>query len=280
MMRLTASGARQCLLTSRMLAIAATIGILLGIAMSAVLLWPQITAQWGEDYRFFMGATSRWWETGQFYLTHQVAGPYVATSGIDTMYPPIALLLFVPFLWLPAFLWWAIPLGILAWHIASSRPAWWSWPVLAVLAWIPRDQSIVIWGNTSMWAAAFVALGLRLGWPALLVLVKPSFAPFALIGIRRRSWWIGAAVLAVATLAFGTMWLDYIAVLRNDTAGYFGPLYSLPDYLFVAIPLVAWVARPLGPLGPHVGDIDAVVVDPEDALLPGEHVRTAVLPHR
>jgi hypothetical protein len=217
-----------------------TLGFVGAIVATNVAVWPQVVAQWGSDYGFYRGAASRWWETGQFYLTHQLTGPYEATSGIDTLYPPFALGLFAPFVWLPAVLWWAIPLGILAWHVATSRPAWWAWPLLALLVWWPRSQSIVIWGNTSMWLAATVALGLRFGWPAALVLLKPSLAPFALLGIRSRGWWLTLAVLVVVSVPMAA---DYIAALRNNVGGWPPPWYSLADVPLLLVPVVATWAR-------------------------------------
>ena len=220
-----------------------SVGFVVAIVATNVAVWPQVVAQWGSDYGFYQGVASRWWETGQFYLTHQLTGPYEATSGIDTLYPPFALGLFAPFVWLPAVLWWTIPLGILAWHVVTSRPAWWAWPLIAGILWLPRSESIVIWGNTGMWVAAFVALGLRFRWPAVLALVKPTFAPLALIGSRHWSWWLALGVLALVSLPMAA---DYLTALRNDTGGYFTPLYSLADYPFVLIGVVATASSSFG----------------------------------
>ncbi len=73
--------------------------------------WQQVVAAWGADYDFFRSVTDRWLATGAFYHPHQLAGPYEAAINVDTLYPPIALALFLPFAWLPAVLWWAIPLS-------------------------------------------------------------------------------------------------------------------------------------------------------------------------
>lgn len=227
----------------RRIAIALTIGILAGIVLSNVSLHRDFQARWGEDYAWFVDKARRWVETGEWYNVHQLAGPYEAATAVDILYPPIALYLFVPFIWLPAPLWWAIPLGILVWHIWTARPAWWSWPVLALLLWIPRDQIIIIYGSTGMWVAAFVALGLRFPWASPLVFLKPTFAPFALIGIRKRAWWYGAGALAGASLLLLPMWFDYVTAMRNNVGPWPGVLYSIPDYLFMAIPVVAWWAR-------------------------------------
>jgi hypothetical protein len=230
----------------RRIAIAATFGICLGIALSAVTILGEIGNQWGEDYRFFMKVAERWVATGQFFNVHQLAGPYQATSAVDVLYPPIILFLLVPFLVLPAFLWWALPLGAIVGHVVRSRPAWWTWPLLAILLWIPRSQSIVIWGNTTMWIGAFVALGLRYGWPSVLVAMKPSFLPLMFIGVRHRSWWIALGVVAGLGLVFGGLWFDFIRAMTNNKGDWPGLLYSIPDLAFVAIPIVAWIGRTTG----------------------------------
>jgi hypothetical protein len=228
----------------RRLWIAVTIGILLGILLSTLTILPEIINQWGEDYGFFVDKARRWVEIGQFYNPHQLAGPYEAETAIDVLYPPVALYLFVPFVFLPAFLWWIVPLGILGWHVRAARPAVWAWPILAVLAWVPRDQSIVIWGSTGMWIGAIVALALRFAWAAPFVLLKPTFAPFALVSVWRKAWWVGLALFALASLSVLPMWPDYFTALRNNVGPWPpGLLYSVPDYLFVAIPIVAWSAR-------------------------------------
>ena len=115
----------------------------------------------GRGPSILRGRGARWVDTGIFYLPHQLTltGPYEARTAFDVLYPPIALYLFVPFIYLPPAVWWLIPLGILTWHVLTCRPAWWIWPVLAVLIWFPRTQAMIIWGNTGIWLAAFVALG-------------------------------------------------------------------------------------------------------------------------
>ena len=222
----------------------ATAALVVSTAASLASVASDVVDQWGNDYEFFVGVAQRWVATGGFYGAEQLAGPYVAATGVSVLYPPIALYLFVPFTVLPAFLWWAIPLGIVAWHVVTARPAWWAWPVIALLLFAPRSQSIIIWGNTGIWVTAFVALGLRFAWASPLVLLKPTLAPFALIGIRRRSWWVGLVVLLAASLLLLPHWFEYIAAMRNNVGAWPpGFLYSLPDCLLVAVPIVAWVAR-------------------------------------
>ena len=76
------------------------------------------------------------------------------------------------------------------------------------------------------------------------VLLKPSLAPFALFGIRRRSWWLGASVLVVLCLPFGAMWLDWLSTLRNSQGG--GLLYSSLEVFLLLLPLAAWWGRTRG----------------------------------
>ena len=82
------------------------------------------------------------------------------------------------------------PIGAVVWSV-WSRPTRWIYPLIALLMIWPRSTGGLIVGNTDMWVCAFVALGLRYGWPALPIAIKPSFAPLMLVGIRHRSWWWG-----------------------------------------------------------------------------------------
>jgi hypothetical protein len=218
------------------IALVLTAAILVVTVWSWLDLGEVVVAAWGADFDFYLGVTQRWLSTGQFYQPHQLAGPYVASINVDTLYPPIALVLFLPFVWLPAALWWAIPLGIVAWSVLRSRPPLWVWPFLALMLWWPRTQSIIVWGGTGMWIAAALALATRFGWPGALVLLKPSLAPFALIGIRSRGWWVIAIAMAILSLP---MLPDYVTALRNNVGSFPGIGYSVQDIPFLAIPLIA-----------------------------------------
>jgi hypothetical protein len=102
----------------------------------------------------------------------------------------------------------------------------------------------ILVGNTVIWLMAGVALGFTMGWPALIVVIKPTFLPFVLAGVRHRSWWIGAAVLGVVSLAFGGMWLDYATAVRNSVTT--DLTYSLDTIWVLLIPVVAWLGRARG----------------------------------
>ena len=226
----------------RAFSVSMSISLIIAIVVEVVWFWNYLETQEviGLDYRWFAGAAQRWVDTGQFYVPRQLAGPYVVETLVDVLYPPNALLLFVPFLVLPALLWWLVPLSVFAIGIIRLRPVVWAWPlILAGVAW-PPTISQILYGNTNMWVAAAVAAGVCWAWPSVLVLLKPSLLPFALFGSNRRSWWIALGLLVIVSLPFGTMWLDYVAAMRNANLG---PLYALHTVPFFLAPLVAWVAR-------------------------------------
>ena len=84
-------------------------------------------------------------------------------------------------------------------------------------------------------------IGLRWRFAAPFALLKPSLAPFALFGVNRRSWWLGALVLAVACVPFGALWGDWVASVANSRGG--GLLYSALEIPILLVPLVAWFGR-------------------------------------
>ena len=193
----------------------------------------------GLDIGHYLDATRRWIETGTPYLANEVAAPF-DFAPLTFLHPPVALYLFLPFLVLPLALWWVVPIGVVAWTIVSWRPAAWSWPVIAGALVFSRFHVPLIVGNTDLWIWAAVAGGLRFGWPAALVAIKPSLLPLAVVGARRRSLWIAGLVVAIACLPFGALWLEWLAVVRHSPA----PLtYSVVNLPWLLVPLVAWVAR-------------------------------------
>lgn len=200
----------------------------------------------GVDYDTYLTAARRWLDTGSMYFPYQVQGPYVLKPWPYTadimpgIYPPHMIYLFAPFLVLPSVLWWAVPLGVTAYVIAAFRPAPWTWPIMAGLVALPDTLSGMIVGNTTMWLMAFVACGLRWNWPSVLVTLKPSLLPFALIGSRHRSWWAAAVIVGLASLPMLPLWFDYARAVEN--AGQ-GPLFSLSSVPALLLPVVAWLGR-------------------------------------
>ncbi|HET7830353.1 MAG TPA: hypothetical protein VFL03_12400 [Candidatus Limnocylindrales bacterium] len=194
----------------------------------------------GVDFHQYLEHTKRWLDGGSLYLDRQLQGPYQIEAG-DSLYPPPILYLTVPFvLGLPQVLWWAIPLGVIGLVMARLRPAWWTWPILAAMVATPRSIEVVMYGNPVMWCTAALAAGTILGWPSVFVLLKPSLAPLALWGVRRRSWWVALLVALVAALPFGVAWLEWIQVVKDSSGSL---LYSIPDLFFVLLPVVAWLGR-------------------------------------
>jgi hypothetical protein len=225
----------------RALPVPLTIALAVLAIVEFVFLWRNIESQdaIGLDYRWFVGVAQHWLDTGEFFVPRQLAGPYQVETLVDVLYPPNALLLFVPFTVLPAILWWLIPLGLLGFSIVYLRPARWAWPLIAAcIAW-PWTISQVIYGNTNMWIAGFVAGGVLLAWPSVLVLLKPSLLPFALIGVGRRSWWIALVVFALVSLPFGSMWFDYVTAMRNSDLSAWRSLFTVPNLLPPVIALLA-----------------------------------------
>lgn len=211
-----------------------------------------LDVQVGVDFRQYRNATSGWLAGEPFYRPWQLAGPYdVLGAGPGAppdvqpvLYPPTSLALLVPFAALPlplaAVLWWGVPLTVIGAMVAWLRPRPAAWPVLAYLALDRTSFWLVVSGNPIMWAVAALALGTRWRWAAALVILKPQLAPAALIGARRRSWWIALGVLALVGLAFAPMWPDYLAATFNART-------SKVDYLtsnlsLTLLPLVAWLS--------------------------------------
>ena len=143
----------------------------------------------------------RWLADGSYYLPHQLTGvPYgLAPDGRTSCTRPTALFLFVPLVVrarrssggsCPS-----------ACHrhdgLAAGVPAPWAWVAMLVLLMWPRANAAFLFGNTDMWMAAGVAAGLIWGWPALILTLKPTLLPFALLGANRRAWWAGSVVLLV-----------------------------------------------------------------------------------
>ena len=197
----------------------------------------------GIDYRIYTDAAARWLAGGSFYPTYQLAGPYDLVPPA-VLYPPTIMPLLLPFLVLPALLWWLIPISLTVVCLVRLRPAPWSWPL--ILGGLAFGQATLIHGTPTLWILAAVAVATQRGGAGALVLVKPSVAPFALIGIQSRSWWMVAAALTGMGLLMLPMWLDWLTVLRNATGPHATLLYSLQDVPILAIPVWARLARRQG----------------------------------
>jgi hypothetical protein len=199
----------------------------------------------GIDYETYVAFARRFLETGSQFLPYQLAGPFVnqplvAPELIPSTYPPTAMALFVPFIWLPTALWWLIPLGALGWSLATWRPDVAAWPFIAACLVWPETTTLVIVGNSTMWVVALFALGLRFGWPAALIVIKPSLAFAAFAGVRARSFWFVLGGVLVASLVMLPEWVRFFLVIKNGSV----PLtYSLGSIPAVLIPLIAWLAR-------------------------------------
>ena len=214
-------------------AVAIGAAVLVELPILIAVIGPQL----GDDFRFYREIGERWINGDPVYLPHQLAGPYEVTLQIDNLYPPFALLLFTPFVWLPSVLWWAIPLGIAGYLLLSWRPAWWALPLVALLLAWPKTVSTVLWGNIDMWLVAFLAAGLQFRWPAAFLAIKPSLAVFGIVGVRDwRFWAVAAGLLLVSLPLLG----DYITAMRNLSI----PLdYSLGSIPILLIPVIAWWGR-------------------------------------
>ncbi len=216
------------------------------VAVQLVALWANGTLADVVDYASFTHAASRWASGGSFYEPWQLAGHYAIDyhGAFAVLYPPVALWLALPFTVLPAALWWLIPAAVLAWSAWRLHPEPWSWPL--ILALVSMTGALDPWyGNPGMWIVAAEAAALVLGWPAALVLMKPTLLPFAFVGIGRRSWWLATAIFAAACLPFGGLWIDWLrAAVLNPTNG--GLLYSLPQVPAMTLPLALWMGSARG----------------------------------
>jgi hypothetical protein len=195
----------------------------------------------GADFRLYLDAATGLLSGHPLYPQHQVAGPYVVADG-DILYPPPIVLLMLPFAILPAILFWVAPLGIIAAAVVHHRPAVWSWPLLALGVAYPVTSLKIVHGNPTMWIVAAIALGTITAGPAVAVLLKPTLAPFAVIGANRRRWWIALGIAAAAGALFAPLWPDYAAVLANSRGP--GIFYSLDEVPFAVVPVIAWLASP------------------------------------
>jgi hypothetical protein len=224
----------------RIAAIAAfAIALLRAVAYAAAI--PDPASSIGIDYRLYASAAERWLATGVFYQPYQLAGPYHVIGNGEVLYPPIILILLVPFTVLPAALWWIFPIGLTVAAIARMRPAGWSLFAIALLCATHAVQAPIFWGTPVMWLAPAVAWGFLLGWPAAAVLIKPTLLPFVAAGLTHpRGLAVGLVGFAVLAIPFGAMWVDWLTAVRNSDLGL---TYAFTQNLLLLVPVVAWLGR-------------------------------------
>lgn len=235
------------------------LGLVLSAALTAIAftwrLWVVLSVGEGSvvgvDRGIYRDAALRWAGGGFWFYPEQVAGPYTIIQG-HVLYPPTALLWLVPAAHLPDALWWGLPICVIAAIVWHHRPAVWAWPVMGLCLATFWSVEIIASGNPGLWIAMFVALG-TIWRPAFaLVLLKPSLAPFALLGARSRAWWVLVAAIVLVSLAFLPMWIDYLQVLLNGRGNLAVPWYSIRDVPLLCVPLLAWAASTRPSAGPRV----------------------------
>jgi hypothetical protein len=220
----------------------------------------------GVDLRLFSELGQRWLETGSIYADFQLAGPYrydqaAGSNDVERMpalYPPWSGPAFVVVRFMPWPLWWLIPLGTLAWLVWRWRPAPWTWPLMALALVHLNTSGMLVAGNSTMWIAMFAGLGLRYGWPACLVALKPTLLPFALVAWRDRGMWTGLAVFAMLAVGWYPESARALLALRNVEGG--SLLYSLGDLPFMLVPLIGYAGRSLRD-GSAQRPVERVVLD-------------------
>lgn len=208
---------------------------------------PDLQSHVGNDYRLYTGAAREFLAGHGFYPGFELAGTFTPDAQ-PVLYPPQMLALFVPFTVLPAALWYIVPLGITVAVIVSHRPALWAWAAIAaIMAWSAWSFTIYAFGTPTIWLVAALALGTR--WPAFAacVLVKPTLIPFALLGVRSRSWWLAVGTGLLSAVLLAPMMADWLRVLLN-LRGTSPLVYSLGDWPVMAVPVVAWLGRQPNPM--------------------------------
>ncbi len=220
----------------------ATVAALVIAGIRALLFYlaiPDPASSVGVDFNIYTDAARTWLTTGQFYPARELAGSYQVLGMGEILYPPIMLWLLVPFTVLPFALWIAIPIALTAWAIARMRPAPWAVAVIAALCVTDAVQSPFFWGTPFIWLLPAMAWALASGYPAALILMKPMFAPLVLPALLHwRQVVIGAAVLAVLAVPFGSLWVDWITAIYDSDATL---TYGLWQVVPFSIPLIAWL---------------------------------------
>jgi hypothetical protein len=235
----------------RPVAFGLTVALLAAAAVVFVFLWRGIDARGeiGYDAHLFAMFGQRFVETGEAYFPVQFGAPYLV-QGTVNVYPPLALYLFVPLAYVPLILWWAIPIAVFAWHLARYRPKPWAWPVLALMLAYPPTVSGLIYGSSTMWSAAFLCIAFRYPLAAALIAFKPVDILVWPLFVRRKAFWIGLAIMALAALPFGELWFDWFAAITNTVGS--SPLRNITGWPLLLLPVVAWF-RPAARGSPTTG---------------------------
>jgi hypothetical protein len=212
------------------------------LALAAYQLIETAATPWGQGLigsdvsKGYLVGAQRFLDTGSPYTDQQIAGPW-ALDFHSFIHPPAALPLFVPFLVLPLPLWWAIPGLVTLLAIYRLRPAPWTWPLMAACLVWPRSTGAILAGNSDIWAMTAVAAGAVWGWPIVAIAIKPTFAPLALVAVRRRSAWIVGIAGVAVMLPLLPLWFDWLQVIGNARLG---PAYSLLNLPLVLIGAIGY----------------------------------------
>lgn len=204
------------------------------------------------DFDLYVAIGHRILAGGPLYTDAQLAGPHVTLVG-DAMYPPSTMPLILAFAIMPdlpaRLLWYAIPIVVTLWCTWRLRPT--GWPAVAALCLFAAPSSVVsiYLGNPVIWATMAVALGTLYRWPAVFVLLKPSYVLFAipgLIALPRMSSRLGWAVVGAFALGSAVVLpvtIDWFRVMLNARGDYSGVGYALANLPLLVAPWVAWYGR-------------------------------------
>ena len=130
--------------------------------------------------------------------------------------------------------------------MTRHRPPLWGWALtLACFCWF-WSMGVFLFGNPGMCIVAFVAAGTVWSWPFALVLLKPTFAPIALLGARHRSWWITVG---------GDGGRSRCCSCRSGSTGSRSSrnsdvtlCYNFPTIPLMVAPLIPWLLDPRHPI--------------------------------
>src|SRR3954453_19952651 len=136
--------------TQRMVIRAVTIGLAVYLIAKGVAWAANVDLVAGlvgyADHSIYMSAADRIWAGGPMYPDWELRGPF-APSDQPELYPPLAvLILFLPMSRLPDMLWWAVPISVVAIHIAACRPSALGWLVILACLAAPRTWIAIATG--------------------------------------------------------------------------------------------------------------------------------------